>query len=282
LQASDNGFDEMWPAKEYDTAVYNSYAAAAIMAADPAVKTAFEALSAAARPESARDLARIPYVRFFFVKKPDESATRTADYLGIVLEKGFSYHRRVVISDGSWSLPKGKWSLIVGRSGSGKSTFLHLLAGWIGAGHASRQGLFPETLFLLGQRPTLVSEISIEDNIYLFANRGVDVEGILSALGFDDQLRHRKANDELSGGERQRVALGQAIAAKPELLLLDEPCTGVDKVRKYQFFRLIQETLRSTNMTVVCVDHDFASIEMFFDCIFEIMNGRLVRVFTRP
>lgn len=143
-----------------------------------------------------------------------------------------------------------------------------------------RIGKVDATKFLLDQRPALIEEMRVEDNIYLFARSSEDADAVMVALGFDHTLRERRANSGLSGGEWQRVALGQAIAARPDMLFLDEPGTGIDRVRKYQFFSTIRDNLNpagnGARTTVICVDHEFLQIESFFSYIFEMLQGRVI------
>jgi ABC-type multidrug transport system ATPase subunit len=189
---------------------------------------------------------------------------------------------KILLQPGSWRLPVGQWSLVLGRSGVGKTTLLNILSGFVRLPGVKRLGAINATTYLLDQRPVLIEELSVDDNILLFARSKADADAVMEALGFDHSLRLRMANSRLSGGEWQRVALGQAIAAHPEILYLDEPGTGIDRVRKYQLFSMIKENLSQTAdgkcTTVICVDHEFLQIESFFSYIFEMLHGRLVCV----
>lgn len=261
-----------------DNAVADSYKAACDLA-DPATKSAFEALSDLARRQ-VHSHTCVPYVRLFFSREwPYELQ---GDSIGVGLDRPLLMGEKVLLQPGSWSLPVGQWSLVLGRSGVGKTTLLNILSGFVRLSGVKRLGAINATTYLLDQRPVLIEELSVDDNILLFARSKADADAVMEALGFDHSLRLRTANSRLSGGEWQRVALGQAIAAHPEILYLDEPGTGIDRVRKYQLFSMIKENLSQTadgkRTTVICVDHEFLQIESFFSYIFEMLHGRLVCV----
>lgn len=199
------------------------------------------------------------------------------NWFGIKLNERF----RVLIP-GYWCIPIQKWSLIIGRSGCGKSTFLHMLARLDLGYKASVVGIPPKRWFLLRQRPELIEKVDVATNIALFASSKDDAHAIMAALGLNEEIARRYADYRLSGGERQRVALAQAIAATPELVLLDEPCASVDRIKKAQFFGYLSNLTKNKSnpdaTTIVCVDHEFPDVEMLFDYVFEIINGRLVCV----
>lgn len=275
-QAKSAGF-ELFKEEIEPSAVADSYLAACDLA-DESTKTAFESLSNLAR-RKINSYPCVPYVRLFF-SRPTPSNTWQGESIGIRVERPIDLGGKVLLKTGDWTLPAGEWSLVLGRSGAGKTTLLNILSGFIDVKGAKRIGKLDATKFLLDQRPVLIEELSVEDNILLFARSRDDAETVMEVLGFDESLRTRKADSKLSGGEWQRVALGQAIAARPEILFLDEPGTGIDRVRKYQFFSTIRDSLGSvTNgdrTTLVCVDHEFVQIEAFFTYIFEMLHGRLI------
>jgi ABC-type nitrate/sulfonate/bicarbonate transport system ATPase subunit len=256
--------------------------AAKVFAQSERTANAYEAISNLALREIENGLCTIPYVVHWYSKNAELREHRGADEFGIDLRRGFGFgDKSVLLSPGRWVLPKGYWSLIIGRSGIGKSTFLRLLAGVLKASDSIDVGSYPSTRFLLHQKPELLPELDVETNVALFAQSDDTLNHLLGELGFDREKRKRLANDTLSGGEQQRVALGQAIAAGPDLLLLDEPFTGVDHVRRVRFFGTLRRELRDapegvSGKTVVCVDHQFHVIEANFDFIYEILNAELI------
>lgn len=276
LQAKNAGFELFKEAIE-SFAVADSYAAACDLA-DVTTRLAFQTLSRLARREI-NSHPCVPYIRLFF-SRPGLAYTGDGESIGIRVERPLKMGGNLLLKAGEWSLPVGEWSLVLGRSGAGKTTLLNILSGYVDVKGVKRIGNIDATKFLLDQRPVLIEELSVYDNILLFARSHNDAESVMETLGFDKSLRSRKADSKLSGGEWQRVALGQAIAARPDIIFLDEPGTGIDRVRKHQFFWTIKDTLgQMTNgkpTTVICVDHEFIQIESFFTYIFEMLHGRLV------
>lgn len=262
-----------------ESAVEMSYLSAAQWAVG-GTQEAFKALGKVAGEPSGNGQ-RMPYVRFVFGVANGGPPKR--EEFGFELREGIGFGGRgVVLRPGRWCLPLNQWSLVVGRSGAGKSTFLDVLARRRAlGGKGVLSGKQPLSWFLLSQHTELITDLSVDENMNLFAREWSQIDNAAALLGFDEALRRRAADVRLSGGERQRVALGQAIASGVELLLLDEPTTGVDAVRRYEFF----QTLHSSDnraATVVCVDHQFLDIEMFFDYVFEIVNGNLICVKSPP
>ena len=79
-----------------------------------------------------------------------------------------------------------------------------------------------------------------------------------------DNLIDRKVN-RLSGGELQRVMLGMAMMSKPDLLILDEPISGIDKNGKEQFYKKIYDLKKSNDMAIILVSHDFEYVKKYAD-----------------
>ena len=141
---------------------------------------------------------------------------------------------------------------IIGKSGSGKSTLLHLLGGldnptsgevWIDgkniAGYTGEQlaALRRQKIGFIFQAFNLVPSLNVWENVVLpigLDDRKVDeafVEDILKTLGMEEKVRNLP--NTLSGGQQQRTAIARAIAAKPSIILADEPTGNVAKVQHY-------------------------------------------------
>jgi putative hydroxymethylpyrimidine transport system ATP-binding protein len=279
-QARTAGFEVAREPDLVDDAVANSYESAVDVATEQATKRAFRGLSTVARMRVNGTMA-VPYVRFFF-RRTERSTPKSGDFLGLAIAEDYKVgHGRLLLRAGEWKVPLSKWSLVLGRSGVGKTTLLRLLSGFVKRRSVKVIGHTPSSIFLLEQNPNLIEQLSVEDNVYLFARDAEHADMVLDALGLGNKrMRDRKADHSLSGGEWQRVALGQAISSAPDLLLLDEPGTGIDRIRKFQFFSSLKENLvknaQGQSTTVICVDHEFLQIAEFFDSIFEILDGRLI------
>jgi ABC-type sugar transport system ATPase subunit len=124
-------------------------------------------------------------------------------------------------------------------------------------------------------------------------------------LGFALRLRHRPADEintrvtelagelsithlldrlpqNLSGGERQRVALGRALAAKPKVLLLDEPLSALDEELRDDLAALLKRVQREHAITALHITHSHAEAAHLADVVFRLENGRVVESPPRP
>jgi ABC-type lipoprotein export system ATPase subunit len=198
-----------------------------------------------------------------------------AELRGVV--KRFNGGRRPVLSGVSASFRAGTLSAVVGRSGSGKTTLLHLLAGLDSPteGHVVVNGreidaldrpgaaaLRREHVALITQEPGLVPHLSARENVELgLLVRGLqgDPAASLAEVGLGTRLDHRA--DRLSAGERQRVALAWAIAARPVLLLADEPTARLDQSNARAVGELLARLAHEHGTAVVCATHDAVVIE---------------------
>jgi putative ABC transport system ATP-binding protein len=183
-----------------------------------------------------------------------------------------------VFNDLSLAFAGGAFSAITGKSGSGKSTLLHLLAGLdrptagdVRVLGTELSGLDDTGLALLRRRSIglvtqgtdLVPFLTARETVELaLALRGIDREHAgpsLVAVGLGDLADQRVAR--LSMGERQRVAIARALAARPALLLADEPTARLDEANARAVGALFAELARSTGAAVVCATHDPVLIE---------------------
>jgi ABC-2 type transport system ATP-binding protein len=159
---------------------------------------------------------------------------------------------------------RGEMFGLIGSDGAGKTTAIRLMCGLLGADAGSIRvlGLDPvrqhraltERVGYLSQRFSLYGDLTIDENVAFFA----EIHGVTGYQGRRDQLldmtqltpfRGRLA-DKLSGGMKQKLALACTLVHEPELILLDEPTTGVDPVSRREFWKLLSEFL-SRGITIL-------------------------------
>jgi ABC-type lipoprotein export system ATPase subunit len=190
------------------------------------------------------------------------------------------YGTTTVFENVSADFRGGQLHAVTGPSGSGKTTLLHLLAGLElpdtgevtvdGTGltsldRAARAALRREKIAYVGQQAGLVPHLSALENVELtLALRGVEdtrrrALAALESVGLAERVTQRVAR--LSQGERARVAIARAVAARPSLLLADEPTSRLDGANAIAVAVLLGRLARETGAAVVCATHDPLVIE---------------------
>ena len=207
-----------------------------------------------------------------------------------------------ILRDVDLTIPEGDLTLVIGRTGSGKSTFLNLINGLVPhftggtlRGRVTVAGMDTRThpprdlagsVGTVGQSPRAgFTTDTVEDELaYTMESLGFApdvmrrrVEETLDLLGLTT-LR-RRSLDTLSGGEQQRVAIGSALTAGPSVLVLDEPTSGLDPVVQQEFQRLVRETV-DAGATVFLSSHVLAEVEEMADRVGIVVSGRLAVVDT--
>jgi phospholipid/cholesterol/gamma-HCH transport system ATP-binding protein len=208
----------------------------------------------------------------------------------------FGYSDRVILDDVSFSIPRGKVTTLMGASGGGKTTLLRL----IGGQNRAQQG---EVLFdgedvtrmdqaqlyaarrrmgMLFQFGALFADLSVFENVAFPLREHTDLtEGLirdvvlmkLNAVGL------RGARDlmpsEVSGGMARRIALARAIALDPELVMYDEPFSGLDPISLGTAARLIRHLNDSMGLTSVFVSHELEQTFGISDHVVILANGKV-------
>ncbi len=180
---------------------------------------------------------------------------------------------RLVLEDVTFAVAAGQWVLVMGPSASGKTTLLRAIAGLepLAAGEIylheklasdARVLLAPHErgLGLLFQEPSLWPHLSVRANVELAlgglgraARRAAALEWLdrLGAAHLADQFPAR-----ISGGERRLAELARTLAARPSLLLLDEPTTHLDVHLREGLMRRLRQLHRELRLTTLCVTHE--------------------------
>lgn len=189
---------------------------------------------------------------------------------------------------------KGEFIAIVGTSGSGKSTLLHMLGGLDRAtdGQVIIDGknIFEMkddelTVFrrrrigFVFQNYNLVPILNVYENIVLpieLDGNKIDkdfVDHIIQTLGLSQKLDNLPG--QLSGGQQQRVAIARALAAKPSIILADEPTGNLDSITSQEVIGLLKVTSRQFNQTILMITHN-EEIAQLADRTIRIEDGRII------
>lgn len=197
------------------------------------------------------------------------------------------------LQDVSFRIEKGEFCIIVGASGAGKTTILNILGGMdtLTSGKVILDGqeisglnkkqLTAYRRYDVGfvfQFYNLVQNLTALENVELAAQicrEPLDAATVLRQVGLEDRMSNFPA--QLSGGEQQRVAIARALAKNPKLLLCDEPTGALDYNTGKAVLKLLQDTCRSTGMTVVVITHNQALTAMA-DRIITVKNGMVEAV----
>jgi phospholipid/cholesterol/gamma-HCH transport system ATP-binding protein len=191
-----------------------------------------------------------------------------------------------ILRDISFAIPRGQTFVIIGESGCGKTVTLKLIVGLLRAtaGKVTFDGkVLPELpereltrqrlrIGFLFQGAALFDSLNVYDNVaFGMRANGVGERVIadhvrqhLREVGLPDNVE-RKMPSELSGGMRKRVGLARALALSPELMLYDEPTTGLDPVMSDVINELIIRAKTRRPMTSVVVSHDMKTVERVAD-----------------
>jgi ABC-type Mn2+/Zn2+ transport system ATPase subunit len=202
------------------------------------------------------------------------------------------YGDRVALADVTLSIPTGSLLAVIGPNGAGKSTLLKAIAGLLQpfsgtidvlggppGREARRIAYVPQAEVVDWAFPVTVGEVVMMGRVPLIGvgrmASAVDHAAVADALrtvGMGDAVDRQVG--KLSGGQRRRVFLARAIAAQPDLYLLDEPVTGVDATTQEDLMDVLEAEARS-GRTVVATTHDLAcAAQRFHQAAF--VNGRIV------
>jgi len=208
-----------------------------------------------------------------------------------------AFGRLVVLDELSLSIPRGQSIVVIGASGTGKSVLLKHIVGLLrpDSGEVYFDGQRIDTLTerqimdvrkrfgFLFQMGALFDSITVGENIAFplveHSHKKADeiaqvVADKLAMVGLPGI--EKKMPAELSGGQRKRVGLARAIALDPEVILYDEPTTGLDPIRSDVINQLIQKLQRELKVTSITVTHDMHSAFKIADRIVMLNEGKII------
>ena len=197
----------------------------------------------------------------------------------------------------SFSFGKGEFVVIVGPSGAGKTTVLNMLGGMDACSEGTivvdgvrisdfnARQLTTYRRYDIGfvfQFYNLVQNLTALENVELAAQickHPLDAAQVLKEVGLEERAGNFPG--QLSGGEQQRVAIARALAKNPKLLLCDEPTGALDYMTGKAILKLLQDTCREKNVTVVVITHNSALTPMA-DRVIHIKNGTVSEMSVNP
>lgn len=191
----------------------------------------------------------------------------------------FSYNNRppYILNGLSLNIKKGDYVSILGENGSGKSTLIKLILntlkpskgiievntnkiGYVPQRFESFNSQFPITVYEmlnLHKKAIKIKETSIEES--------------LKKVNMEDYKNHLIGN--LSGGQQQKIFIARALMGNPNLLILDEPSTGIDIQSQKEIYNLIKKLNRNLGITVVAVEHNLKAAMINSNYIFQLNEG---------
>lgn len=188
-----------------------------------------------------------------------------------------AYGEKVILEDFNLSIEKGEFVTIIGSSGCGKTTALKMVNGLLEPESGDilingenirdkNQTLLRRNIGYAIQGSVLFPHMTVEQNIAYVPNllnrrdkkkTREAVSRWMGIVGLDEEMKERYPA-ELSGGQQQRVGIARALAASPEILLMDEPFGAVDQITRGQLQTELRQIYEKTGITVLFVTHDIS------------------------
>ena len=211
-----------------------------------------------------------------------------------------AYGEKVVVENFNLSIEKGEFVTIIGSSGCGKTTILKMVNGLVRPvdgnvlveGRDTRETdltMLRQNIGYAIQGSVLFPHMTVEKNIAYVPNllnkrdkkrTEQAVEKWMNIVGLEDSLRGRFPS-ELSGGQQQRVGIARALAASPDILLMDEPFGAVDEITRGSLQEEISRIHRETGITVLFVTHDIGEALKLGTKVL-VMDGGSIQQFAPP
>jgi molybdate transport system ATP-binding protein len=205
-------------------------------------------------------------------------------------------HDFPIVLDVQLQCDRGEVLALVGPSGAGKSTVLRAIAGlqmvtqgriecndnvWFDSDKGLALTPQQRRVGIVFQDYALFPHLSVIENVLLACDKGESKQLVQFAESLIKKVNlsglEQRYPDQLSGGQRQRVALARALARNPDVLLLDEPFSAVDKVTRRKLYLELNSLRRELDMPVILVTHDLDEAAMLADKLCVIHHGKTLQ-----
>ncbi|OFU49844.1 ABC transporter ATP-binding protein [Aerococcus sp. HMSC10H05] len=209
------------------------------------------------------------------------------------------YGDKRVIDDLNLTIHEGEFFVLVGPSGSGKTTSLKMVNGLTKPtggdvyfkGQKIKDHDIEKMRWNMGyvlQKIALFPTMNVSENIDVIPEmigwpkekRAARIDELLDLVGLDPEIYRNRPVDALSGGEQQRIGILRAIAAEPDIILMDEPFSALDPISRNQLQDLVVDIHQRLKTTILFVTHDMNEAIKLADRIGIMNQGRLVQVDT--
>jgi phospholipid/cholesterol/gamma-HCH transport system ATP-binding protein len=231
------------------------------------------------------------------VTAPPAARPAETDNIVEIRDVHYSFGKRSIFSGLNLSIPRGRITAIMGPSGTGKTTLLRLITGQIkpdrgqilfdglDVARLGRNDLYKlrRRMGMLFQNGALFTDFDVFDNVAFPLREHTDLPHSLirnivltklQAVGLRGAAR--LMSSELSGGMARRVALARAMATDPEMLIYDEPFTGLDPISMGMIVRLVRQMNYALGITSIVVSHDVEELSILADLSFIIAEGKVI------
>ena len=208
-----------------------------------------------------------------------------------------AYGKNLILNDFNLKINKGEFLTIIGSSGCGKTTMLKLINGLLtpegGKVHVNGEDISRVNQIGLRRRIGYVIQgvglfphMNIKENIAYVPNLikkddkievASKVEKLMKIVGLSEDMLERYPS-ELSGGQRQRVGLARALAASPEILLMDEPFGAVDEITRKLLQEEILRIYKELSVTIVFITHDIKEALKLGTRVLVMDKGKIIQI----
>ncbi|MDE5862993.1 MAG: ABC transporter ATP-binding protein [Lachnospiraceae bacterium] len=202
-----------------------------------------------------------------------------------VKDMSFAYGKDNVLTDVNFTVERQEYVGIIGANGAGKSTLMKLILGQLTPSRgeitvaAKSVGYVPQVGFWqVNNFPANVEEVVLTGlygsiGMFHFPKKEHRLKALETLKQVEMEEFRGRMLSELSGGQQQRVLIARALIQEPELLMLDEPLTGIDKEAGEMLYRLLDKLNKELGMTIVMITHNMEQVAGYTNRFYHVSNG---------